>query len=387
MIARLNCRSMAAGGRAVARLDDGRVVFVEGAAPGETVEAEILADKGRFLEGRVLRVLDPSPDRVEPACPHFGDCGGCSWQYLSYPAQLEAKRSILEDSLRRLARLESWPRIEIAAPDSPWGGRNRAQFQPPSLPGRPWGFFAAGTRRTVELSQCPVLAPELQGVWTELSGRGADPLAERRGRSAFAWGGQGRRWIRGPEDPPGEPAQVDVGGKILRFSVDGFFQSHLGMLPRMVEEVVGEDRGDEAWDLYSGVGLFAAHLEDRYGIVHAVESDPSAAKYAPGNLLRAVHHRSGVEDWLEERARSGIGKGPDLVVVDPPRQGMTTRAISALVSLRPRTVRYVSCAHDTLCRDLRQFLTNSFHLDRIVLMDLYPHTPHMEVVVSLHGDP
>jgi 23S rRNA (uracil1939-C5)-methyltransferase len=377
---------MAAGGRAVARLDDGRVVFVEGAAPGDVVEAEILADKGRFLEGRVVRVLEPSPDRVEPACRHFGDCGGCSWQFLSYPAQIEAKRSILEDSLRRLARLESWPRIEIAVPASPWGGRNRARFQPPALRGRSWGFFAAGTRRTVELSECPVLAPELQGVWEELSGGGADSLAGRGDRSAFAWGGQGRRWVRGPDDPPGEPAQVDVAGKSLRFAVEGFFQSHLGMLPGMVEEVVGDARGVEAWDLYSGVGLFASHLEDRFDVVHAVESDPLAAKFAPGNLVRAVHHRSGVEDWLEERLRSGRGESPDLVVVDPPRQGMTNRAVSALLSLRPRTVRYVSCAHDTLARDLRQFLANSFHLDRIVLMDLYPHTPHMEVVASLHVD-
>jgi 23S rRNA (uracil1939-C5)-methyltransferase len=378
---------MAAGGRAVARLDDGRVVFVEGAAPGETVEAEILADKGRFLEGRVVRVLDPSPDRVEPACGHFGDCGGCSWQYLSYPAQLEAKKSILEDSLRRLARLENWPRIEIAAPDSPWGGRNRAQFQPPSLPGRPWGFFAAGTRRTVELSECPVLAPELQGAWAELAAHEADPMADRRDRSAFAWGGQGRRWIRRPSDPPGEPAQVEIGGKTLRFAVEGFFQSHLGMIPRMVEEVVGDGRGSEAWDLYSGVGLFASRLEDRYTIVHAVESDPTAGKHAPGNLVRAVHHQRGVEDWLEERLRSGSGAGPDFVVVDPPRQGMTTRALSALLALRPRSLRYVSCAHDTLARDLGQIVTKSFHLDRIVLIDLYPHTPHMEVVVSLHSTP
>lgn len=383
----LHCRSMAAGGRAVARTEDGRVVFVEGAAPGETVEAEILADKGRFLEGRVVRVLEPSPDRVVPACGHFGDCGGCSWQFLSYPAQLEAKRSILEDSLRRLAGLGSWPSILVVAPDSPWGGRNRAQFQPPPQPGRSWGFFAAGTRRTVALSECPVLAPELQGAWAELATRGADPMAERRDRSAFAWGGQGRRWIRRPSDPPGEPAQVEIGGKTLRFAVEGFFQSHLGMIPRMVEEVVGDDRGSEAWDLYSGVGLFAAHLEDRYPVVHAVESDPLAAKYAPGNLVRAVHHRNGVEDWLEERLRSGTASAPDLVVVDPPRQGMTTRALTALLALRPRTLRYVSCAHDTLARDLRQILSNSFHLDRIVLIDLYPHTPHMEVVVSLHLTP
>ena len=374
---------MAAGGRAVARLDDGRVVFVEGAAPGEVVEAEILVDKGRFLEGRATRVVEPSPDRVEPACRHFGDCGGCSWQFLSYPAQLSAKKTILEDSLRRLGKLETWPEIQIAAPRSPWGGRNRAQLQPPNQQGGSWGFFAAGTRRTVELSECPVLAPELQGVWSELSDRPADPMAERRERAAFAWGGQGHRWVRGPDDPRGEPAVVELGTKTLRFAPEGFFQSHLGMLPRMVEEVLGNDAGAEAWDLYSGVGLFAAHLEDRFQTVHAVESDALAALYAPGNLSKAIHHRRDVEDWLEERARTG-GPRPDLVVVDPPRQGLSKRTLSALMGLRPKVLRYVSCGHDTLARDLGQILANNYLLDRIVLMDLYPHTPHLEVVISLH---
>lgn len=374
---------MAAGGRAVARMDDGRVVFVDGAAPGETVEAEIIADKGRFLEGRVSVVLEPSPDRVVPACRHFGDCGGCSWQHLSYPAQLAAKKSILEDSLRRLGKLETWPEIQVVASDSPWGTRNRAQFQPPNVHGGNWGFFAAGTRRTVELSECPVLAPELQGVWSELATRHANPLAARRERAAFAWGGQGLLRVRGPDDPPGEPVRVEIGGKTLRFAPEGFFQSHLGMVPRMVEEVLGNETGAEAWDLYSGVGLFAAHLEDRFQTVHAVESDPLAALYAPGNLARAVHHRHSVENWLEERLRTG-GPRPDLVVVDPPREGMTPRALSALLTLSPRVLRYVSCGHDTLARDLRQILTNNCHLDKIVLIDLYPHTPHMEVVTSLH---
>jgi 23S rRNA (uracil1939-C5)-methyltransferase len=374
---------MAAGGRAVARMDDGRVVFVDGAAPGETVDAEILLDKGRFLEATTVRVVEASADRVEPACRHFGDCGGCSWQFLSYPAQLAAKKTILEDSLHRIGKLETWPEIVVVAPPSPWGGRNRAQLQPPDVQGGNWGFFAAGSRRTVQLTECPVLAPELQGIWSDLSGLHSDPMAQRRERSAFAWGGQGRRWVRGPDDPPGEPAVVKLGDKSLRFAPEGFFQSHLGMVERMVEEVLGNDIGTEAWDLYSGVGLFASHLEDRFATVHAVESDALAAQYAPGNLKRAVHHRRDVEDWLEERARTG-GPRPDLVVVDPPRQGLTNRALVALLGLRPKVLRYVSCGHDTLARDLRQILANNYHLDRIVLMDLYPHTPHLEVVTSLH---
>jgi 23S rRNA (uracil1939-C5)-methyltransferase len=346
------------------------------------VEVQIVRDRGRFLEARATSVLEPSVDRVVPACAHFGDCGGCSWQFLSYPAQLSAKKSILEESLRRLGKLPAWPEIQVASAESPWGGRNRAQFQPPSLIGAPWGFFAAGSRRTVGLSECPVLAPELQGIWNELSGLRADPLARRRERSAFAWGAQGRRWVRAPGDGPAAWAEVEILGRTLRFSVDGFFQSHLGLVPRMVEEVVGDAAGGLAWDLYSGVGLFASQLEDRFDAVHAVESDPSAALHAPGNLRRATHHPRSVEGWLQERIEDG-GPAPDLVVVDPPRTGLSSRTLRALLEIRPQALRYVSCGHDTLARDLGLLSAGGYSIGRIVLVDLYPHTPHMEVVVSL----
>lgn len=368
----------------MARLADGRVVFVEGGAPGETVEVQVDVDKGRFLEGRVVRILEPSPDRVEPPCRHFGDCGGCSWQHLSYPAQLREKKGILEDALSRIAKLAAWPRLEVVSADSPWGGRNRAQFQPPSHPGGSWGFFAAGSRRTVELQECPVLAPELQGLWTELAGCEGDPFSDRMDRAAFAWGGQGSRRVRVPGRPEPEPVRVEVLGKTLAFQVQGFFQSHLGLLPRMVTETVGDATGREAWDLYSGVGLFASHLEDRFETVHAVENDGLAARHAQSNLGKASHHCWAVEDWLEDAVRTGR-PAPDFAVVDPPRQGLTQRASRALISLRPDVVRYVSCGHDTFARDLKAFVEAGWTLEKIVLLDLYPHTPHMETVATLRA--
>lgn len=375
----LRCESLATGGKAVAR-HEGRVVFVEGAAPNETVLAEVVVDKGRFLEARVLEIIEPSADRVQPRCRHFGDCGGCSWQYLSYPAQLSAKKSMLEDAFRRLGKLGSWPAIELVSGE-PWGFRNRAQFQPPERDGA-WGFFAAGSRRAVALQECPVLADELQGAWDELASRRSDPWADRRQRTVFAWGAQGRRWFRGPGDPPGEPAEAVVGSRALKFAVDGFFQSNLALVPRMVELATGGAQGTEAWDLYAGVGLFASHLEDRFGTVHAVESDPLAAKWAPANLAKAIYHDLPVEQWLLSRLESGR-IGPDLAVVDPPRQGLTGIALERLVACKPKALRYVSCGHDTLARDLKALVGAGYALDKVFLLDLYPHTPHLEVVVHL----
>jgi 23S rRNA (uracil1939-C5)-methyltransferase len=371
---------LATGGRGVARLD-GRVVFVDGAVvPGELVSVSVLSDKGRFLEAVLTRVVESSARRVSPRCAHFGTCGGCSWQHLSYPDQIEAKKGLLEDSLARLGKLASWPSIEIVHGE-PWGTRNRAQFQP-GAPGRPWGFFESGSRRTVSLAECPVLSDELQGVWNDLRDVEADPMAERRERAAFAWGAQGTRLVclPGGESPV---AEVSILGRSFRFPVDGFFQSNVSLLPRMVELALDGLSGRRALDLYCGVGLFAAFLEDRFEIVDAVESDPRASRFGPGNLRRARYHDAFAEDWLESELASGRLADVDAVVVDPPRQGLTERAIRAIVSIAPRELRYVSCGHDTLARDLRRLVDAGYSLRNLAMVDLYPQTPHLEVVCAL----
>ena len=357
------------------------MVFVDGAvAPGDRVQATVTSDKGRFLEARLQRVLDPSPRRVPPRCRHFGTCGGCSWQHIAYEDQVAIKKGLLEDSLRRLGKLEQWPEIEILHGE-PWGTRNRAQLQP-GKPGMPWGFFEEGSRNTVSLQECPVLAPELQGLWDDLRHREADPMAQRRERSAFAWGAQGSRLVALPgDDAP--VAEVEILGKRFKFPVDGFFQSNFGLVPKMVESTVSGLSGGRALDLYCGVGLFARFLQDRFARVDAIEGDPRSAAFGPGNLDQAIYHDAFVEDWLERGLSAGSLGDVDCIVVDPPRQGLSERALRAIVAIGPSALRYVSCGHDTLARDLRQFVSNGFHLDRIILIDLYPHTPHLEVICSL----
>lgn len=371
---------MATGGRGVARLD-GRVVFVDGAVmPGERVRATVSADKGRFLEAKVREILEPSPERVAPRCGHFGVCGGCSWQHIPYARQLEIKRDLLEDSFRRLGKLASWPEIRVVSGE-PWGTRNRAQFQPASA-GQPWGFFEAGSRRTVSLRECPVLSSDLQGVWNELRGAEADPLADRRERSAFAWGAQGRCAVAlpGAEAPV---VDVEILGRHLRFPVDGFFQSNLALVPAMVETALDGLSGRRALDLYCGVGLFAAFLEERFERVDAVESDPRSARFGPGNLRTAVYHDAWAEEWVESELAAGRLSDVDAVVVDPPRQGLTDRAVRAVLDIGPRHLRYVSCGHDTLARDLRHLVDAGYDLVRVALVDLYPQTPHLETVCAL----
>lgn len=302
---------------------------------------------------------------------------------MSYPDQLQAKVGLLEDSLARLGKFDSWPAIETISGE-PWGTRNRAQFQPASQ-GAGWGFFAQSSRETVVLQECPVLSEELQGSWNHLP-EGFDPLAQRRERAAFAWGAQGRSHFVLP-GMPSQEATVRILGLYFHFAVDGFFQSNLSLVPAMVERALDGLSGRRALDLYGGVGLFGRFLEPRFERVDVVESDPRAARLAGRNLVRALYHQEFVEPWLAAGIESRALDDVDCVLVDPPRSGLETRVVDHLVAIGTPNLRYVSCGHDTLARDLKRFREAGYRLERVTLVDLYPQTPHLEVVCALRrGD-
>ena len=372
----LRIDSLATGGRGIGRLA-GRAAFVPGTAPGDLVDIRITSDKGRFVEASVVDLIESGPGRVQPRCQHVGECGGCSWQHLDYATQVEAKVQLLEDSVRRIGRVKSIPPIE-ARYGEPWNYRNRAQFQPGhDAMGRFWGFFSGGSRKALRLKQCPVLVQELQEAWNTLPPPVNTAHGERYEWVARAFGAEGKQWLHLPGET-GEVA-VDVLGRSLRFRADGFFQSNLGLLPSLIEAVLDDLTGKWAVDLYSGVGLFARFLEERFEQVDAVEPDPAALVLARQNLKRSTFHPLMAEGWLSKIRR----ERPDVVIVDPPRQGLTSHALEGILRLAPRKLRYVSCGHDTLARDLGHFERAGWKLTRLFMFDFYPQTPHLESLAWL----
>jgi len=374
----LRIESLVAGGRGVGRLE-GRAVFIPDVAPGDLVEMRITSDRGRFLEAAVIKVVEAGPGRVEPRCRHQRQCGGCSWQHLAYPVQVDAKKRMLEDSLRRIGRLTELPETEVWTAE-PWGYRNRAQFQPGiDRDGRFWGFFSGGSRKALRLSECPVLVRELSEAWNALPPPESSPFEDRYERVARVFGWNGKRWLH----VPGETSEVGVTvlGRNLRFRSDGFFQSNLALLPRLVEAVMDGLDGKWAVDLYAGVGLFARFLEERFPQVDVVEPDPAASALARQNLSKSKFHPLTAEGWLSRPQPIR----PDVVVVDPPRQGLTSHALEGLLRLSPRKLRYVSCGHDTLARDLGRFVREGWTLTRLHLFDFYPQTPHLESLACLEA--
>jgi tRNA/tmRNA/rRNA uracil-C5-methylase (TrmA/RlmC/RlmD family) len=430
---------VAHGGHCVARFQ-GRVIFVRHSAPGERVRVRITqgGDGDRFLRGDAVQVLTGSADRVPPRCPVSGPggCGGCDWQHLSTPAQRRLKAAVVQEQLKRLAGLDVTVRVEPVLVD-PAGGKPepvdgeglgwRTRVRHAVSPSGRLGFRAHRSHDVVEVDTCPIAHPGVRAVqlaassWpgaaavevvapadgpslvvVEPAGRGAGagaraagvtPAIPRRSvlDASVALSGpqglerlRGRTWVR---------ERVTMGDGLPRdFRVTGsaFWQVHPGAASVLVQAVLAAldpQPGEQALDLYAGVGLFAAALAGRVGdkgAVLAVESHPQAVRDARRNLhdLPRVAITAGrVGQVLATILESAMTA--DLVVLDPPRDGAGRRVVEQIAALRPRAVAYVACDPASLARDVRTFSDLGYRLDGLRAFDCFPMTHHVECVATL----
>lgn len=356
---------LVSGGDGLLR-DEGLVVFVPGALPGETVLYRAGAVKKGFARGTLIEVLVPSPDRRKPPCPLYGRCGGCDFMHLNDEAQPRAKAVLVQEAFRRLGKRE------IALPEvvtgEAWGYRSRIQLHKDETG---VGFKARGSDRTVPITACPVAAP---GFLALLASRGRD-LPQGR-TNAFAVGENAYF--------EGRDAQVtlEVEGKRLASALDGFFQSNLGLLPALIQEVLDAlpPKGRRVLDLYGGSGLFGAFLADRFDTVVEVEQNGAALQLARRNVVGPLHefHESTLEAWVARQPT----KAPalDAIVVDPPRTGLSHEVLGFLATTTAPVLAYVSCNPDTLARDARVLEERGWRMTQLRLFDFYPQTTHCEAV-------
>jgi 23S rRNA (uracil1939-C5)-methyltransferase len=403
---RLRIDKPAAGGWMIAR-QDGEVVLVSGAIPGETVVARIERSGKGVVYARALSIADPSPDRREP----FTDplCGGCLYAHVAYPRQLTIKSEVIADAFARIARLALPAGIVVA--ESPLDGyRMRARLHVRA--GR-IGFFREGShdicdaRATRQLLNGTAdvvdrLAAALRSLRTDATG--TLEIAENIDASGRVLHLEGaappdlrsmKTWsdpavtgvIVGQEIAAGDPHVSDslaVDGHVftLRRHVQSFFQGNRFLIGALVARVMAHvPAGAEVVDFYAGVGLFAiAAAEVRGARVTAVEGDRPAARDLDANVrassgaVEVVHQP--VESFTRTRDRA-----PAVVIVDPPRTGMSRDAFERVVALGGATLVYVSCDVATLARDARRLTDAGYRLTNVDAFDLFPNTPHVEAVV------
>jgi tRNA/tmRNA/rRNA uracil-C5-methylase (TrmA/RlmC/RlmD family) len=388
--------AVAHGGHCVARFA-GRVVFVRHALPGERVVAEVTEDHGgSYCRADAVEVLAASPDRVDPPCPvaRPGGCGGCDWQHASAAAQRRLKAAVVAEQLHRLAGLDRPVRVEpLPAPggDELLGWRTRVRVVTDGR-GR-GGFRAHRSHRVVPVAGCPITVPgALDGVLDRTWRPGAEVEVVRDAA------GETHVTELPPATRRGRPRRVAGGGVVAeraagrdwRLATHGFWQVHpaaADTLAAVVGEWARAPAGGVAWDLYGGVGLFAAVLAGQVGAggsVLLVEASRRAVADATANLadLPQVRLVTGpVERVLT--GRQAAGERPEVVVLDPPRRGAGRAVVDAIVDRAPARVVYVACDPAALARDVAAFGGHGYSLTALRAFDAFPMTHHVECVALL----
>lgn len=377
---------VAHGGHCVAR-DQGRVIFVRHTLPGERVMIKITdRSHDRFWRGDAVEVIEPAAGRVPAPCPIAGPglCGGCDFQHADLATQRELKRQVIAEQLRRLAGLDWTGVVEPVGDGDGLAWRTRMRYHvvhDQHGGGGRVGLRAHRSDRVIELPPdgCRIAAPPLRV-----------PPRVPEDEIVGVTVGDDVVWAAG-DHPPGT-VRERVLGREFTVAVDGFWQAHADA-PRVLTTAVMDglvpQPGETAFDLYSGVGLFAAALYDRGCVVTGVEGNKAAVELARHNLAdagRRTRFVAGSVDRILERPerRGGLPARTDLVVLDPPRTGAGRRTIKALARRRPRAIAYVACDPAALARDLGYLAGEGYRLESLRAFDLFPMTHHIECVAILH---
>lgn len=406
------------GGAGMARLEDGSVGFVEGVLPGERVAVEAKPVRRGFSEGRRLRVLEASRDRVAEVCPMADVCGGCDWLHIGYEAQLQLKAGIIGEALRRTGGFRDVPPIAVTASPNPLAYRLRARFHIDER--GELGFHEKRSHRVIPVTRCPVLHPDLEGALSafrritasvprllagfesaelrvasfapervvNLVARGepkaartkAAPLIERLA-GEFAVAINGLRADFTQSFPLGNELRLEV-------SPHAFVQVNWEVNLALVEHVVAgaKRRGCARFvDAYAGAGNFTLPLGYAGLTGVSIEAQPEGAGAARQAFAR--HGITTVEALADDAAHALARLARerasfDLVLLDPPRKGAEP-LLEPLLALRPRYVAYCSCDPVTLARDLRVLCQVGYVIEEIRGFDMFPGTHHVETVVWL----
>jgi 23S rRNA (uracil1939-C5)-methyltransferase len=445
----LTVDSLAAGGRGVAR-HEGVVVFVDRALPGDRVMARIQKVKRRHGEAIAFERLSGGPDRIEAPCPHFGVCGGCRWQDLRYERQLEHKQQQVLDALQRIAMLPDPPVEPIVPAVREYAYRNKLEYAWTGTDDGPaLGFHRAGRWEDIVPVQVCLLTGERGNAvrdtfvtWARRQGLQAYNQRENSGYLRHLVVREGVRTgellcilvtvagdVPGVEDLqallaeyapgvvgvlhavndgvaevasgiPTRPLfgrswfEEEISGLRLRVSAGSFLQTNTEMadvLYRDAIEQAGLTGGEIVWDLYCGTGSIGLALAGAARRVIGVEIVAEAIERARENALangvaNIQFHCADASKAPRDLIAEGL-PAPDVIVLDPPRAGMTPKAARRVAELGAKRIVYVSCNPTTLAGNAPILADGGYKLTRLRPFDLFPHTPHVECVAVFERDP
>jgi len=361
---------VAAGGAGIARVE-GKGVFIDLTAPGDLVRGRITKEHRSWAEAELLETPEPSPLRAKPECSLFGRCGGCSLQHLGYDAQIDAKRAILLDSCKRIGGFAP-PEIRVRRSE-PFGYRNRVQFHMDS--GNNPCFRERKSARFVPVHDCPVADEGIRRALREGKIKAAS-VRKRFNMYTFRY-----TFLM---EGACERGTVSILDRELFMDVKVFFQSNAALLGPLINDLLAVsatvDRSLPLADIYCGVGTFAAFLaagDGGFPEIDLMEENKTALALARNNLnmYKKVNYFALKDsDWIKLQGKRRWG----LMVLDPPREGLSAAFREWLLINGPETVAYVSCDPATLARDSGAMLKRGYKMRELAFYDFYPQTAHIE---------
>ena len=400
-------------GQGVAR-HNGKTLFIPGLLPQESADVAITEDKKQYAKAQVKRRLNDSPDRVTPRCPHFGICGGCQQQHASIELQQRSKSAAL-------SRLMNNNVTEVIA-DAPWGYRRRARlslnYQPKTQQFQ-MGFRKSASSDIVDVRQCPILAPQLEALLPDLRAcLGSLQGIRHLGHVELVQAGSGTQMILRHTAPlsgadneklecfshskglslylapqseiletvSGQTPWYESNGLRLNFSPRDFIQVNAGVNQKMVTsalEWLDVQPGDRVLDLFCGMGNFTLPLATRAASVVGVEGVPALVEKGRENAQQnGLHNVTFFHENLEDDVtrQPWAKNGFDKILLDPARAG-AAGVMQHIIKLQPGRIVYVSCNPATLARDSEALLRAGYQIQRLAMLDMFPHTGHLESMV------
>jgi 23S rRNA (uracil1939-C5)-methyltransferase len=391
---------------------EGEALMVFYALPGELVEAAARGRRGGLTYANAVQVLEPSADRVAPRCPHFGDCGGCQWQHARYERQLEFKRTVVEEAWRR-AGVRLPPDSPVLGMADPWRYRIRGEFE--ALQDRQGcvslGFHRMRSHAVLPVTTCPIHDERIERAALAL-GRAATDLrvgglqtvlltVEPAG-SGLLWRTRYLRRSQASQDQAlaaraaellpelvllDDSISLEFWGLTFRVRSDTFVQTNYRQMLVLYEVALGmleAGPGDAVLDLYAGIGTISVAAARAAGSVTAIEENPAAVRLARLNArINGTGNLRALPGRVEEALRQVRLGDHQAVILDPPRAGCEPAAIAELLRLGTERLVYVSCEPSTQARDVALLVRGGYRVRRAAVVDMFPHTYHVECVTLL----
>jgi 23S rRNA (uracil1939-C5)-methyltransferase len=401
-VVQLRCEKPAAGGDGISHLPDGRIVFIRGALPGELVEAQVVRQTKDYAKAIVVSVLDPSPDRCHPVCKHADEgCGGCSLQHATQQLQTELKRSIVIEALERIGKVQNAASIVTSGSQLPAGGhRNSVRFLCNDLQA---AFRSVESNEPIHVYSCGVADTTIEFAMLNSTFGDAREITLRVGKRTGEMlaivdpSTKGVALAKHDQVKTLQTVSIDVlreveqpyyseivSEQMFRISAGSFFQTRTDGAEMLVELVNSALRSfgnaDVLVDLYGGVGLFAATNASMYPRILSVEREGSSSLDAKFNLSRFSHAEAIAADVDEFDLRAAAADQSMVVIADPARAGLGRAGVSTIITAKPKGVVLISCDAAAFGRDAGLLASAGYRLQRSTVVDMFPHTAHVEVV-------